>query len=151
MCLSSVLLPQIPAMSSLSALFSVLCEHPYVSAILDINGCISFLELVRLIKPDLELHLRPGDIGPMERLTLAAHGFLVDCLGLKSEDMKLIWYTLRDVAWGQEPLSHEERDSLGRRYIQKFLDHGHHQGICMYSTIWNTEVSDFPLTNLITP
>jgi hypothetical protein len=68
MCLSSVLLPQIPAMSSLSALFSVLCEHPYVSAILDINGCISFLELVRLIKPDLELHLRPGDIGPMDFL-----------------------------------------------------------------------------------
>lgn len=124
-------------MSSLSALISVLREHPYLLAILDINGCISFLELFRLIRPALKLHLRPGDIGPMEHLTLAAHGFLMDCLGLKNEDMKLIWYTLRDVAWEQKPLSHEERDSLGRRYIQKFLDHGHHQGICMYS-IWGT-------------
>ena len=108
-----MLLPQIPAMSSLSALFSVLREHPYVSAILDINGCISFLELVRLIKPDLELHLRPGDIGPMERLTLAAHGFLVDCLGLKSEDMKLIWYTLRDVAWDKSHLAMRKETLLG--------------------------------------
>lgn len=120
-------------MSSLSALISILHEHSYLSEILDINGCISFLELVRLLKPTLELHLRPGDAGPMERLTLAAHGFLMDCLDLKSEDMKLVWYTLRDVAWEQKPLSQEERDSLGRHYIQKFLDHGHHQGICMYS------------------
>jgi hypothetical protein len=120
-------------MSSLSTLISILHEHPYLSVILDINNCISFLQLIRLIKPALELHLRPGDTGPMERLTLAAHGFLMDCLGVKSEDMKLIWYTLRDVAWEQTPLSHEERDSLGRRYIQKFLEHGYHQGICTYS------------------
>ena len=133
--LSSIPLPQISVMSSLSALISVLCEHPYLSAILDINSCISFLELVQLIKPALELHLCPGDAGPMECLTLAAHGFLMDCLSLKSEDMKLIWYTLCDVAWEQKPLGHEERDSLGQCYIQKFLDHGHHQGICKYSIL----------------
>lgn len=128
---TSVPLTQIPVMSSLSALISILREHPHLSAILDIDDCISFLELVRLIKPALELHLRQGDTGPLGCLTLAAHGFLMNCLGLKSEDMKLIWYTLRDVAWEQKPLSDEERDSLGRRYIQKFLDHGNHQGICM--------------------
>jgi len=117
-------------MSSLSALIGVLQEDSYLSTILDIHGCISFLELVQLIKPALELHLHPGDTGPTEHLTLAAHGFLMDCLGLTYEDMKLVWHTLRNVAWGQKMLSREERSFLGPRYIQKFLDHGHHRGIC---------------------
>jgi len=126
------LLPQIAKMSSLSALVRVLHEHPYLSVILDINGCVSFLELVQLIRPALELHLHPGEAGPMERLTLAAHGFLMDCLNLNNEDMKLVWHTLREIAWNQKVLGHEGRVSLGSRYIQKFLDHGYHQGICVY-------------------
>ncbi|KAF9536260.1 hypothetical protein CPC08DRAFT_771647 [Agrocybe pediades] len=114
---------------NLTALLAILRKNPVVEDQLSLEGCITFLELVQLMKPVLALHQSDGFVRhlPLERLPSGVLGFLEKCLSLEHEDAKLIWDALSPLAWTLE--ADFDRQVFGRRYLSLFLKHGAPHGI----------------------
>ncbi|KAF8953928.1 hypothetical protein BDZ97DRAFT_1929187 [Flammula alnicola] len=118
-------------MSSLTSLLSLLSVNPSLSSILDIQGCITFLELVQLLKPTIQLSQAPGETAPIDHLPVGVHTFLSKCLAIDDEGMKHLWRDLRFVAW-EKDLNPADIQPFGARYLQLFLDYGESNGIAFY-------------------
>lgn len=112
----------------LSKLLSIVSDQPEVVDILDLDGCITFLELIQLLKPTLLLSQSIDEMGPLKCLPLNVHEFLKICLELNHEGTKTVWNAFRDLAWSLE-VGKDDIESFGRRYMQLFLDHGVSRGI----------------------
>ena len=115
-------------MSSLTSFLNILSDNKHLLSILDVDGCIKFLELVQLLKPTIQLSQGPGEKAPIEHLPINVHTFLSKCLGIDDEGMKHIWKEFRFIAW-EKDLDPSDMQALGARYLQLFLDHGLSNGI----------------------
>jgi len=119
----------------LSSLLSALSKNPnIIEDILDIDGCLQFVELLHIMKPTLQLYQSQGETTPLQSLPRNVHDFIRVSLQLEHEHTKLLWEVLRDVAWEIE-LEIKDLQSYAARYLQVFLDHGPARGIGMSRTL----------------
>lgn len=116
---------------SISFILQVFERNPDLTPVFDIDRLISFLHLVQLLKPTLRLYTRSDDKKPNECLPVNIHEFLKASLKLDDSEAKLAWESLCCVAWEME-LTGEDLQSIGRRYLQLFLDHGISRGVAFY-------------------
>jgi hypothetical protein len=108
----------------------VIADLPELSAALDYDGLITYIDLVRLLKPDLTRFV-VSENGPPKHLPVAFHDFLKLSLGLEDETAKLAWATLRLFAWNFDHQAEDPRKT-GRvrlKYMRLFLEHGSSRGI----------------------
>jgi len=115
----------------ISFIFRVFEQNPCLTPVFDVDRLISFLHIVQLLKLTLRLYTRSDDKKPNERLPVNIHEFLKVSLKLDDREAKLAWESLRCVAWEME-LTEEDLRSIGRRYLQLFLDHGISRGVAFY-------------------
>jgi len=113
---------------SLAELVTVLSKYPEVANHLDIDRCITFLELVQLLKPTILLSHPLVGTEPPERLPVSVHEFLKATLGLEHESTKIIWNALSGIAWKLE-IDAQDKQVFSHRYIRSFLDHGLSNGL----------------------
>ena len=119
----------------LSSLLAALSKNPnIIKDILNIDGCLRFVELLHIMKPTLQLYQSHGESEPLKSLPRNVHDFIRASLQLEHEDTKLLWEALRDVAWEIE-LEIKDLQSYAARYLQVFLDHGPARGIGMSRTL----------------
>ena len=85
-------------LSTLASL-RVLEASPELNRVLSYEGVITYIDLIRILKPDLNCWQPPHQEGPPEHLPLATHDFLKLCLNLEDELAKLAWHALRQIAW----------------------------------------------------
>lgn len=114
----------------LSRLLSAFSAHPEISSNLSIDGCITFIELIQLLKPTLLLYQPPGTLEhfPLTELPINVLEFLKRCLNIEHEIAKIIWEVLCPIAWRLDiPAGHKQ--VFGQRYLQFFLDHGEPLGL----------------------
>jgi len=110
----------------------VIADLPELSAALDYDGLITYIDLVRLLKHDLTRFV-VSENGPPKHLPMAFHDFLKLSLELEDEPAKLAWATLRLFAWN---FDHEAEDlrktgCVHLKYMRLFLEHGSSRGIGM--------------------
>jgi hypothetical protein len=80
-------------------LAKVIGESPQLNKALSYEGVVTYIDLIRILKPNLS-HLLPSHQGrPPESLPLATHDFLKLCLNLKDKIAKLAWHALHQIAW----------------------------------------------------
>jgi hypothetical protein len=95
---------------------------------LSFQDVTSFLELVVLLKPTIARSQPSYQFTPPESLSIHVHKFLMACLGLEHESMKLAWAILRPFAWSINLTSDEEL-ACRIKHAGLFLEHGPQQGI----------------------
>lgn len=116
---------------------------PELSAALDYDGLITYVDLVHLLKPDLT-RFAVSENGPPERLPISIHEFLKLSLGMEDETAQLAWATLRTFNWN----FHNEAEDLrktGRAcliYMKLFIERGSSCGI---GTSYNSYMIDVRL------
>jgi hypothetical protein len=108
----------------------VLANSPELSAALDYDGLITYVDLVRLLKPDLA-HFVASEKAPPEHLPISIHEFLKLSLGTEDETAKLAWDTLRAFALNFDNEAENPRKTGRVRliYLKLFLEHGSSRGI----------------------
>jgi len=108
----------------------VLADSPELSAALNYDGLITYIDLVRLLKPDL-IRFVVSDNGPPEHLPISIHEFLKLSLGMEDETAKLAWANLRVFAWNFDDQAEDPRKTGRARliYMKLFLEHGSSRGI----------------------
>jgi len=114
----------------LSSLLAALSKNPNIEDILNIDVCLQFVELLHIMKPNLQLYQSQGETKPLQRLPCNVHDFICASLQLEHEHTKLLWEALREVAWEIE-LEIKDLQSYAARYLQVFLDHNPACGIGM--------------------
>jgi hypothetical protein len=114
----------------LSTLARVLEASPELNRVLSYEGVITYIDLIRILKPDLNCWQPPHQEGPPERLPLATHDFLKLCLNLEDELAKLAWHALRQIAWNAGVEGEDIHQTCARlKYLHLFLKHGPCRGI----------------------
>jgi len=116
---------------SIPFIFRVFEQNPCLTPVFDVDWLISFLHIVQLLKLTLRLYTRSDDKKPNEHLPVNIHKFLKVSPKLDDCEAKLAWESLCCVAWEME-LTEEDLWSIGRRYLQLFLDHGISRGVAFY-------------------
>jgi hypothetical protein len=113
---------------------SLLADSPELTAALDYEGLITYIDLVRILKHDLTRFSNSNGHSPPEHLPVAIHNFLRLSLNLDDEVAKLAWATLRDFAWDYDPEADDLRKSSQARlkYLKLFLEHGSCHGVGKY-------------------
>lgn len=107
-----------------SLLLSILQVQSSIKDTLDFGGCLTFIELVQLLKSQISLNLRPeDDSGPPESLQESTHQFLCKCLGLTRDNMKVVWHALSKLAWDFD-VDANDLYIFGQRQLRLFLDYG---------------------------
>ena len=110
----------------------VLADSPELSAALNYDGLITYIDLACLLKPDLTCFV-VSDNGLPEHLPISIHEFLKLSLGIEDETAKLTWATLRAFAWNFDDQAEDPRRT-GHAcliYMKLFLEHGSSCGIGM--------------------
>jgi hypothetical protein len=115
----------------LSTFQSLADIHAEINELLDLEGCLKFIELVQILRGTLSLSMAPGQKGPLERLPRNVHDFLGKCLGLGHEETKIIWNMLSPIAWAFES-GPEDPQSVSQKHIPLFLQYGISRGIGMF-------------------
>ena len=118
----------------------VIADLPELSAALNYDRLITYIDLVRLLKPDLTRFI-VSENGPPKHLPVAFHDFLKLSLGLEDETAKLAWATLRLFAWNFDHEADDPRKTsrVRLKYMRLFLEHGSSRGI---GTSQNSDVAD---------
>ena len=79
----------------LFSLLVALSKNPNIMEdILNIDGCLQFVELLHIMKPTLQLYQTPGETKPLQSLPRNVHDFIRTSLQLKHEHTKLLWEVL---------------------------------------------------------
>ncbi|KAF9538119.1 hypothetical protein CPC08DRAFT_808246 [Agrocybe pediades] len=116
-------------------------SHPILCEYLDFEGCLTFIELVELLKPtiklssfteDGELALHWADeltFDCPEELPLNIQQFLCKALNLEESAIKLIWQVFSPFIW---PWSPSSAPRFARHYVSLFLQHGIPLGLAFY-------------------
>ena len=127
----------------LCSLIAVLADLPELSAALDYEGLITYIDPVHLLQPNLSRSGYSDAYQPPEHLPLATHDFLRLCLSLDDEMAKLAWATLQHIAWNSDPAARDLRKTVRARlkYLRLFLEHGTCRGIGMCSLFGHTKNS----------
>jgi hypothetical protein len=118
----------------------VIADLPELSAALDYDRLITYIDLVRLLKPDLTRFV-VSENGPPKHLPVAFHDFLKLSLGLEDKTAKLAWATLRLFAWNfdHEADDPQKTSCVCLKYMRLFLEHESSRGI---GTSQNSDVAD---------
>ncbi|KAF8077601.1 hypothetical protein FPV67DRAFT_1614590 [Lyophyllum atratum] len=126
---------------NLTELSSIINNNPEMASVLDYDGLVKYIHLIRLLKPTLSLFQSFRDSGPLETLPVNVHDFLKVCLGLEDEIAKSAWAALRHIAWQFVPDTIEDYSRrIGGEYLQLFLNHGLSRGIAFYNICPPTRV-----------
>jgi hypothetical protein len=115
----------------IQALLHLLLEHPILYQ-LSWDKITEFIDIIRILKPDLCRLQASYQHGPPEHLPLNYHEFLQVSLEVTDNVAKLAWETLRLLAW-----DHDDRDNQAtfqtmgdnNKYLKMFLIHGVFRGI----------------------
>lgn len=109
----------------------LLTDLPELTAALNYEGLTTYIDLVRLLQPDLSWFGNITTREPPEHLPVAYHDFLKLCLGLEDEIAKLAWTTLQHIAWQSDPDAEASRklNCARSKYLKLFLEHGTCRGI----------------------
>ena len=112
-------------------LAKVIGESPQLNKALLYEGVVTYIDLIRILKPDLSRRLPSHQGGPPESLPLATHDFLKLCLNLEDEIAKLAWHALRQIAWdvGTEGEDIHKHGCARLKYLGLFLKYGPCRGI----------------------
>ena len=114
----------------------LLGESPELNKALSYEDVVMYIDLVHILKPDLSRWQPSQEDGPPERLPFATHDFLKLCLNLEEETAKLMWHTLRQVAWN---VGNNEEDIQKHGYARmKYLDMFLRCGLCRGIGAWFT-------------
>ena len=118
----------------------VITDLPELSAALDYDRLITYIDLVHLLKPDLTLFVVSKN-GPPKHLPMAFHDFLKLSLGLEDKTAKLAWATLRLFAWNFDHKADDPQKTscVCLKYMRLFLEHESSRGI---GTSQNSDVAD---------
>lgn len=110
---------------------NALASYPGLDKALDFEQISVYIDLVRLIKPDLGRYAKSNGLEAPDRLPHNLHDFLKQCLGLQDETAKQAWSALGSLAWGVDKDSEEfRRSSCARtKYLKYFLQFGTSRGI----------------------
>ena len=81
-----------------SAISKLLGESPDLSNALSYEDVVSYIDLIRILKPDLSCWKLSDRDGPPECLPIAIHDFLKFCLCMEDESIALVRASLQ-----QEP------------------------------------------------
>ena len=119
------------AVMKIQALLHLLLEHPILYQ-LSWDKITEFIDIIRILKPDLCRLQASYQHGPPEHLPLNYHEFLQVSLEVTDNVAKLAWETLRLLAW-----DHDDRDNQAtfqtmgdnNKYLKMFLIHGVFRGI----------------------
>jgi len=114
-----------------STISKLLGESPDLSNALSYEDVVTYIDLVRILKPDLSCWQLSRQDGPPERLPVATHDFLKFCLGMEDKIAKLAWHTLRQIAWdvGSKEEDIRKHGCARLKYLKLFLKHGPCRGI----------------------
>jgi hypothetical protein len=111
-------------------LVAALNNHPTLTAALSFDAIVTYIDLIRCLKPTIALQEASHYHNPPERLTVSVHEFLKVSLDISDHTAKLAWVVLRDLAWAYEGAL-GEIDVLQHKYIKLFMEHGLSRGISM--------------------
>jgi hypothetical protein len=111
-------------------LLLLLLEHPILYQ-LSWDKITEFIDLVRLLKPDLCRLQASYQHGPPEHLPLNYHEFLQVSLEVTDDVAKLAWETLRLLAWDDDSDEQATFQKTGdnNKYLKMFLTQGLSRGI----------------------
>lgn len=109
----------------------ILATAPELNCSLPYQSLVTYINLVRLLKHDIERWQPVEFDGPPVRLSTATHDFLKLSLGLDDEIAKRAWDSLRHVAWenGEEDVNQQVNSNL--KYLNLFMKHGLCRGLGM--------------------
>jgi hypothetical protein len=115
---------------NLTELAHILADTPELASVLNFDDAVTYVDLIRCMKPTLRL-LKPSyHNDPPASLPHANHDFLKVCLGVTDDVAKLAWATFCTLAWKDDPVnSWESNASLHAKYAALFLEHGLCRGI----------------------
>lgn len=113
-------------------------DSPELNAALDYESLNTYLDLVRLLKPDLVYSAKFSSNEPPERLPVSVHDFLKICVGLQDETAKLAWAVLRHLAWSMDsdPADFWKTSCARTKYLKLFLEHGACRGLGKSSSVF---------------
>ena len=110
---------------------TALATYPGLNKALDLEQISVYIDLVRLLKPDLGHYAKLNGLEAPVWLPYNMYNFLKQCLGLHDKTTKQAWLALGSIAWGVDGNSEEfHRTSCVRtKYMKYFLQYGISQGI----------------------
>ncbi|KAJ7237787.1 hypothetical protein C8J57DRAFT_1529041 [Mycena rebaudengoi] len=96
---------------------------------LDFDATSTYVDLIRLLKPQLRWLQASYHSAPSESLLVDIHDFLLS-LEITDDIGKLAWQQLRETAWAHD-LTPMEELAARTKHVKLFLDHGlsHHSSV----------------------
>ena len=104
-------------------LANILSNNQELSAALNYDAIVDYINLVRCLKPSIALQEASYHPGPPNSLTGSIHEFLKVCLDILDDTAKLAWAAFRDLAWAFEGTD-EDMDALHHKYNKLFMEYG---------------------------
>lgn len=90
------------------------------------NDVNTLIDVITILRPYFDLPPFPACSGRPAQLSVEIHDFLKAILGVRDEEMKMIWESFGDYVWAE--VTNNPKPSL-EKYIQLFIDHGTSRGI----------------------
>ncbi|KAI0361374.1 hypothetical protein OH77DRAFT_1391431 [Trametes cingulata] len=120
----------------LNILADILCKHPEVSCILDLESLITFCDLVYWLKDDIAMIQRAHITeAPPPIIPRNIHRFFAASLSVTDEDIGRVWEVLRDVAWtaAKSPDVDKDRERRAQGILPLFLKYGATHDVYFYT------------------
>jgi hypothetical protein len=121
-------------------LLRTLDSMPELASAMTYDDAVTYIDLIRCLKPSISLRLSSFHEDPPDLLTLAEHDFLKACLQITDDVAKLAWATFSDVAWKTSPICETNNWAWNAnahvKYIGLFLEHGLCRGISALHSLY---------------
>jgi len=109
---------------SILSLMTALQSHPELCSVFDLNAFQTYIELVNILRPEIESILPSYQIGPPPTLTVRLHEFLKACFSMSDVMGKLAWEKFAKIAWSIPFVESSELEAAARKHLKLFMDHG---------------------------
>ena len=117
----------------IDSLFDALKGAPELLSLLQLHDIITFLDVVCRLKDDIAAVQSPFERGPPLHLPVPIHNFLMAAFSLPDEMVKVLWNSLRQVAWDYcetQPKEDEAQRRQAEKLAELFLRYGIPHGVC---------------------